>query len=182
MKQIDSQNPALYGTVVTVTGKLIDLWNIDPDQIDLADIAHGLSYTCRWNGQSKCFYSIAQHSIKVADGLEQTLNADDTGFRHHVLSALFHDAEEAYWGDIVRPIKLILQDRCPDILFKMQETRSIIMAKFGIIEKDTYKEFDDYELRWEYANIVQNYNNLRVTALAPEQAKACWLHAVKRYL
>ena len=65
------------------------------EDIDIEDIAHGLAYTCRFNGQSTAFYSVAQHSLMVAD-----LVADELK-----LEALMHDAAEAYLGDVVKPLK-----------------------------------------------------------------------------
>ena len=57
------------------------------------DIAHGLSQTCRFTGQTSEFYSVAQHSVIVSHLVEPP----------HQLGALFHDASEAMMGDIIRP-------------------------------------------------------------------------------
>lgn len=68
------------------------------DNIHLEDIAHGLAYQCRFNGQTSEFYSIAQHSLMVADIVPPELR----------LAALLHDASEAYLGDVVKPLKALL--------------------------------------------------------------------------
>ncbi len=50
----------------TFTGKRLDLSPPDPSQIDIEDIAHGLSLLCRFNGQCTNFYSVAEHSVHVS--------------------------------------------------------------------------------------------------------------------
>lgn len=84
----------------TYTG--IKFWALDPkeEEINIFDIAHALSQTCRFGGHCSKFYSVAQHSILAAEeackmGCDITLQ----------IAALFHDASEAYLCDIPRPIK-----------------------------------------------------------------------------
>ncbi|WP_347929470.1 phosphohydrolase [Pseudomonas helvetica] len=81
--------------ILTHTGKRFDVADPCPDLIDPRDIAHSLAHLCRFNGHTREFYSVAQHSCIVAD-----LVPDE-----HKLAALLHDATEAYVGDMVRPIK-----------------------------------------------------------------------------
>jgi 5'-deoxynucleotidase YfbR-like HD superfamily hydrolase len=61
----------------------------------IEDIAHGLAHTCRFNGHFKFFYSVAEHSMDVADHLSD----------EQKLLGLLHDASEAYLADLPRPIK-----------------------------------------------------------------------------
>ena len=70
------------------------------DQIDIEDIAHGLAYQCRFNGQTTRFYSVAQHSLMVATLVPPRLR----------LPALLHDAAEAYLGDMVKPLKRLFPE------------------------------------------------------------------------
>ena len=68
------------------------------DAISIEDIAHGLAYQCRFNGQTNQFYSVAQHSLMVAALVPPAYQR----------AALLHDAAEAYLGDMVKPLKVLL--------------------------------------------------------------------------
>lgn len=68
------------------------------DDIHIEDIAHGLAYQCRFNGQTNQFYSVAQHSLMVAELVPPAYRR----------AALLHDAAEAYLGDMVKPLKVLL--------------------------------------------------------------------------
>lgn len=81
--------------ISTYTGKKFHYLCPQLDEIDIVDIAHALSLTCRFGGHCKEFYSVAEHSIRVAGWV----NSQDK------LSALLHDAHEAYLHDVPRPIK-----------------------------------------------------------------------------
>ncbi len=69
-----------------------------PADVDLVDIAHGLAYQCRFNGHCSEFYSVADHSLRVAAVMA-------VGGPAAELAGLLHDAAESYLGDLVRPIK-----------------------------------------------------------------------------
>lgn len=76
-----------------------------PEEIHIGDIAHSLSLLCRFGGHCAVFYSVAEHSIIVAEVLEM-MGAEPVT----VLAALLHDAEEAYLPDIPRPIKAHMRE------------------------------------------------------------------------
>ena len=94
--------------IQTASGRYLDLLNPDPDAICIKDIAASLSKQCRFNGHTKNFYSVAQHSVHVAQLVRES-GADDS----QVKSALLHDAAEAYTGDIVYPLKSLLAEIRP---------------------------------------------------------------------
>lgn len=77
-------------------------WPLDPrpEDIYLYDIAHALSNVTRFAGHCTEFYSVAQHSIYVADMVEALY-----GDKNLSLWGLLHDAAEAYIGDMPRPLK-----------------------------------------------------------------------------
>lgn len=73
---------------------LLDPWNSD---FNIQDIAQGLSNICRYAGQCKKFYSVAEHSLHVSSVAP--------AFKRE---ALLHDAAEAFLGDVTRPLKQLL--------------------------------------------------------------------------
>ena len=105
-------------------GKILDFGNPQPDQIDVKDITFSLAHICRFNGHSKKHYSVAQHSVLVA----QRFN--DPKLR---LYALLHDAHEAYTGDITSPLKLYMNSISPGIVDKVEhKIDAAIHAHFGL--------------------------------------------------
>jgi uncharacterized protein len=78
----------------TFTGRLVDPIHLTPEDICIEDIAHALSNQCRFSGHTRRFYSVAEHSVRVSKRC--TLDP---------LSALLHDAPEAYLVDLPRPLK-----------------------------------------------------------------------------
>jgi 5'-deoxynucleotidase YfbR-like HD superfamily hydrolase len=109
----------------TFTGQLFDILAFDPLAIDLEDIAHGLSNICRFGGQTKSFYSVAQHSVLVSD-LCDTADAQ---------VGLLHDATEAYLGDMISPLK-----RQPgmEVYREIEEKMTLAVAtRFGLASMET---------------------------------------------
>ena len=53
-------------TIRTFTGKTINLIMPKEEDIDILDIAHGLSNVCRYNGHCSKFYSVAEHSVLLS--------------------------------------------------------------------------------------------------------------------
>lgn len=86
--------------ILTSTGKRFDLFEPDADMIDPRDISHSLAHLCRFNGHTREFYSVAQHSCIVAELVPE----------EHKLAALLHDATEAYLGDVTKPLKQWMPD------------------------------------------------------------------------
>lgn len=86
--------------IQTSMGKKFLLFAPSVSDVCLDDIAGPLSRLCRWNGQCKCFYSVAQHSLHVSDLLARS----GASLRLQMIG-LLHDAHEAYTGDIVSPLK-----------------------------------------------------------------------------
>jgi hypothetical protein len=79
----------------TFTGKEFYIEDPRTEDICIEDIAHALAFTCRFNGHSLKFYSVAQHSVLVSLVLPEEL----------AFAGLLHDAAEAYAGDVVSPLK-----------------------------------------------------------------------------
>ena len=87
-----------------LSGRRLDLLDPTPVDIEIEDIAHGLAFVARWNGQTRGDfpYSVAEHSILVED-IHARLNPDaPVKWR---LAALLHDAPEYVIGDMISPVK-----------------------------------------------------------------------------
>jgi 5'-deoxynucleotidase YfbR-like HD superfamily hydrolase len=84
--------------IETYSGKRFNLLNPDSEMVDITDIAHALSNTCRFGGHSREFYSVAQHCVLCSKVAPEAIS----------LQALLHDAPEAYINDIPTPVKGLL--------------------------------------------------------------------------
>lgn len=118
--------------------RTIDLLNPKPEDIHIEDIACGLSKICRFNGQIKEFYCVAQHSCICVD-LAKRAGIED---KILLLSILLHDASEAYCGDVIKPLKNIIGKK-----YEVIESRitKAIDKKFKtriVKDHDTIKIFD----------------------------------------
>lgn len=105
--------------IQTYTGKAFFPLDPRPEDIDIEDIAHALSHLCRYGGHCNKFYSVAQHSIHVAEALPDDIK----------LWGLLHDATEAYLVDVPRPIKSLLP-QYKDIEANIWDA---IKLKFGLV-------------------------------------------------
>lgn len=110
------------------SGGMFDVLNPDPQAIRLEDIAHSLAMTCRFNGHSSRFYSVAEHSVHVSRVAEQILPG--AGKR-----GVLHDGHESYAGDMIYPLKhsgefdgfLELEDRL----------EALVLTRFGALDPAT---------------------------------------------
>ena len=87
--------------VVTLSGNRFSILKPDPDVVMIEDIACALARQARFNGHTRFFYSVGQHSC---------LGAQVSPTRDIAVQMLFHDATEAYIGDLVSPVKALLPD------------------------------------------------------------------------
>lgn len=79
----------------TATGRRF--FPLDPraDEVEIFDVAHGLSMVCRYGGHTRWHYSVALHAVYVSRYVEPWAARE----------ALLHDSSEAYLGDMIRPLK-----------------------------------------------------------------------------
>jgi 5'-deoxynucleotidase YfbR-like HD superfamily hydrolase len=106
--------------VTTITGRRF--WPLDPrvEDVCIEDIAHALAHLCRFNGHVQAFYSVAQHSVLVA----QHVAPEDA------LQGLLHDASEAYLCDLSRVVKH--DANLARYRFYEGRLQGLIYAKYGL--------------------------------------------------
>ena len=92
-----------------LSGRKLDILSPSPLDIEIEDIALGLSRVTRWNGQTIGIhaYSVAQHSVIV----EEAFNVEYPNLdKKWNLAALLHDAPEYVIGDLITPFKYALNN------------------------------------------------------------------------
>jgi hypothetical protein len=132
-----------------LSGRTLDILSPSPLDIEIEDIALGLSRVTRWNGQTtgKHPYSVAQHSLLV----EELFNIEYPEInKKWNLAALLHDAPEYVIGDLITPFKytlmkaIFLRFGLPAILPKHIEYKikkiDKALAWFEAIDVAGYKE------------------------------------------
>lgn len=129
--------------IQTVSGRRF--WPLEPKPEDVCidDIAHALAMKCRFTGHCTAFYSIAQHSVLVAEQVAEVSP-------ELALWGLLHDAAEAYLPDVARPIK------------------DAILARYGS-DIETFESLEEnillcvaerFALRWPVPNLVKVYDTI----------------------
>jgi len=135
--------------ITTCTGKKFHYLDPKQEEICIEDIAHALALTCRFGGHCKMFYSVAEHSIRVADIVD---------YKKLKLSALLHDAHEAYLHDVPRPIKHDM----PQYKVMADAIQKVIMNKFSCQYNEVnqhIKYADDVMLATEAKTLLVNMND-----------------------
>lgn len=87
-----------------LSGRRLDLLDPTPVDIEIEDIAHGLAFVARWNGQTHgdYAYSVAEHSLLVETLFGRISPSAPAKWK---LAALLHDAPEYVIGDMISPVK-----------------------------------------------------------------------------
>lgn len=135
----------------TSSGKLVDLLDPKPEDINFDDIAEHLSKENRYNGGTPgTAYSVAEHLVRGAECLHEHYRAftrilapefDQILVDHYANCAagyfLLHDCPEAYLKDDPTPKKRALD--------------AIAQAKFGVLAGSIVEAFDELTRRFELA-------------------------------
>ena len=105
------------GVVRMYSGALVDVINPSEDTLHMYDIAWHLGRILRYNGGIKQDYTVAHHSLIMSYFVPEV----------YALEALLHDAGEAYFGDVIEPIKVLY----PSLREDENALTGQIMNKFG---------------------------------------------------
>ena len=161
------------------------LFDYDNPVVDIVDIAHGLGNACRFGNQASTFYSVAEHSCLVA----AIVHAKDPAL---VLPALWHDAHEAYVGDIPTPLKVKLGTAYRDVVDRINPVIADYLGfnvelfhAQAIVEAD--RQAMEYEAsvlqpnseEWAYTRNLPHYEAIHaygpLQCLLPEAAERAFL-------
>lgn len=113
----------------TATGKRFDFSDPKPEDIDIVDIAVALSHQCRYAGHTREHYSVASHSLIIANTLDLLDYPPEV-----VMWGLLHDAAEAYVTDIPWPLKAA--GLVPELSRVEKLIMAVVVAKFGLPETE----------------------------------------------
>ena len=111
-----------------LSGRRLDLLDPTPVDIEIIDIAHGLAFVARWNGQTRgdYAYSVAEHSLLVETLYSRMVPSAPVKWQ---LAALLHDAPEYVIGDMISPVKAAIG---PDYGALDDRLTAAIHLRFGL--------------------------------------------------
>lgn len=157
-------------------GKKLSLIHLKPSDVEIDEIAHSLSNTCRFGGHCREYYSVAEHCVIMANIMEEQ------GFsKDEQLGALLHDASEYILTDVPRPFKPMMPE------YNRYETyiMEVVEKKFGVdCHTPEIKELDNrmvgsearalfknptWVLEWPYPEIP-DFQQVHLACLDPKAA------------
>lgn len=173
---MSTENLFTTNCIRTNSGKYINVFDTNPEDINIEDIAHALSMIPRFGGHLPKFYSVGEHSLYVFRYVKKQYPND----YQLQLQALMHDATEAYLLDMPSPIK----HRMPEYMAIENKLGAVIATKFGfeypfhpvikeadrsllqkewdalILGKDENFKFQVYEAQEIKQTFINTYNHL----------------------
>lgn len=117
----------LHGIKALPNGNIIDFNNVSDYEFTVEEIAELLSHIKRFNGVG---FSVAKHSVIVAKELLHRTNNKGVA-----LLGLFHDAAEAYIGDVVSPVKDMLGDAWKNLEYRVSRE---IQWQLGVLPTENH--------------------------------------------
>lgn len=128
-----------------------------PEDVDILSVARGLAMTCRYGGQVRRYYCVAEHCWHVSNAVPS----------EYALEALLHDSSEAFIGDMIRPLKH--QPEMAEFRRAEERIEDAIRARFGIVStsesRAAIKEIDNRILVNEITILSANPNQYLETPL-----------------
>jgi 5'-deoxynucleotidase YfbR-like HD superfamily hydrolase len=141
-------------TMQTFLGAFIGPLDAEPGDIDIADIAHGLSLTNRFGGATMEPYSVAQHCVIMSKLVEEDF----------AMQALLHDAHEYIIGDIVTPTKLALGKEAGDAIRSLKRRMDRVIGEALNVDMDyRRKDVQEADLRMLITEAAQLFRDNRTS-------------------
>jgi len=118
------------------------------------EIARQLSRICRYAGATPHFYSVARHSLLVAE-----LVPHDPALR---LAALVHDAHECWTGDLCRPAKQVTGSAL-DRLTRQYDDKlhALLGLDLSIADREIVRMADDAACKLEMAWLEKTVDEIQ---------------------
>lgn len=155
-----------------LSGRRLNLLDPSPLDVEIEDIAQGLSRVARWNGQTSgdWAFSVAQHSLLVED-LVRRLKPDTA--TPWLLIALLHDAPEYVVGDMITPFKSAIG---PDYKALEKRLLTAVHLRFGLpaaTPRELARDIKKADRAAAYLEATQ------LAGFAPKEAKRLFGDAVE---
>lgn len=157
------------GWMVTKSGRAFWPCALEPRDVELEDVAHALSNLCRFAGNTRSFYSVAQHSTLAA-----VIVMHRTGDPLVAFAALMHDAPEAFLIDLPRPIK-----RRPELAAYLdfeELAERAVAHRFGfapnLFAHPEVKRADDLMLSIERRDLIGEQPDFPAVPISPDLGDA----------
>lgn len=164
-----STPPVGTRTVIeTFTGDYFDYADPRAANVHIEDIAHGLANTCRFGGQVRTFYSVAEHAVLVRRLLI------DAGWAAYGFAGLHHDSHEAYLGDMPTPLKVTVGEAQLGLSDNIDAAVGEALGINPELFKHAFvKQADSLAMRMEAAALMRSGGSWsRWNALEPADAPA----------
>ena len=158
----DEKSRVIYGpTILLSNGQYFDFLKPEASIWHVDELATALGKVCRFAGHCNGFYSVAEHSLLVAELVPPAYR----------LAALLHDAHEAFTGDITYPLKRLLGEIVKPIEARIDQ---VIAERFGLNSGDTsdpiIKKADRWMLWIEQRQLMSNSHDWEATLQPPAWA------------
>lgn len=111
-----------HPTKTLLNGDVFDVFDPDPNQIDIEYIAFVLAGINRFGGDARPFYSVGQHCVNCYRYLKYYYPND---YRLQ-MSGLLHDAPEAYLQDVITPLKKYLYFRVGEKFYHFEYIEDLV--------------------------------------------------------
>ncbi len=133
-----------------ISGKLVDVFNLKPEDITAYDIAWALSQTNRYNGHTPVPWSVLSHvGLVYLLGSAEAQRQGKPLNPYDALGILLHDAAEAYIGEMVGPLKNT--EYMTNYRELEKRVLNVILTRFGVRPGTS-----PYPINWE---LVKRYDN-----------------------
>lgn len=144
------------GNTTSVGGTTYKLSDFKPSYVDIGTIVHTLSRYPRYVGHTNKLMSVAQHSARGFMAALLTYRSDDEEYTKQLAaSMIWHDASEAYTGDISKPLKKLMEDKFTPLEHAIEKVISDVLDT-PFPYTDGYKVIDTNMALDEMVTMIKN--------------------------